>query len=134
MKHEFELTVRSTDVDMIGHVNHAQYLVYMEWARVEWMRGLGLTLGELKRRQILPVIVNVKVDYLKELLYDEKAKVISEPLRKGNKSSVIRQRIQNGSGDVVCEAEITWVMMDAVHRKATSLPREMEDWFQAVTC
>ncbi|TGU69096.1 acyl-CoA thioesterase, partial [Mesorhizobium sp. M00.F.Ca.ET.186.01.1.1] len=33
MAHRFAFTVQSTDIDVIGHVNNAKYLEYMEWAR-----------------------------------------------------------------------------------------------------
>lgn len=129
IKHEFGLTVRSTDVDMIGHVNHAQYLVYMEWARFEWLRDTGLTLEELTRRNLLPVVVRVQIDYKKELMMDEKVKVVSEPLRLGNKSAVIQQRVVDEQGNTACEAEVTVVMIDAASRRATSLPEEFREVF-----
>lgn len=129
MKHEFGLTVRSTDVDMIGHVNHAQYLVYMEWARFEWLRDAGLTLEELTKRNLLPVVVRVEIDYKKELIMDEKVNVVSEALRLGNKSAVIGQRVMDAEGNTACEAEVTVVMIDATSRRATSLPEEFREAF-----
>ncbi|MFC4077821.1 acyl-CoA thioesterase [Salinithrix halophila] len=132
MKHEFELTVRSTDVDMIGHVNHAKYLEYMEWARFEWMRGLGLTIEEMNRRRLMPVVVHVAVNYRKELRMDERVRVVSEPARLGNKSVVIAQRLYNSTAELVCEAEITSVVIDAVKRKAAPLPPEFQELFETV--
>ena len=48
MAHRYHLTVRSTDIDVIGHVNNAKYLEYMEWARFEWIWEQGFTLDELR--------------------------------------------------------------------------------------
>lgn len=130
MQHEFELTVRSTDVDMIGHVNNAKYLEYLEWARFDWFNRTGLTMEELQRRQTLPVVVNISISYRKELKFDERLRIVSEPLRVGGKSSVIGQKIYNSAGELACEADVTWVMIDARERKATELPPEVKEIFQ----
>ena len=41
MKFSIDLPVQFRDIDVMGHVNHATYLQYMETARVELARSLG---------------------------------------------------------------------------------------------
>jgi acyl-CoA thioester hydrolase len=41
VKFRIELPVQFRDIDVMGHVNHATYLQYMETARVELARSLG---------------------------------------------------------------------------------------------
>ncbi len=45
MKVRIELPVQFRDIDRMGHVNHAVYLQYMETARVELARRLGMIKG-----------------------------------------------------------------------------------------
>ena len=42
MKFRIKLPVQFRDIDRMGHVNHAVYLQYMETARVELARRLGM--------------------------------------------------------------------------------------------
>ena len=42
MRFRTELPVQFRDIDRMGHVNHAVYLQYMETARVELARSLGM--------------------------------------------------------------------------------------------
>jgi acyl-CoA thioester hydrolase len=42
LKFSIELPVQFRDIDVMGHVNNATYLQYMETARVELARRLGL--------------------------------------------------------------------------------------------
>lgn len=42
MKVRIRLPVQFRDIDRMGHVNHAVYLQYMETARVELARSLGM--------------------------------------------------------------------------------------------
>lgn len=39
------LSVRFSDCDLFGHVNHAVYFTYFEQCRLEWWRHLGGTTG-----------------------------------------------------------------------------------------
>ena len=41
MKFSVDLPVQFRDIDVMGHVNNATYLQYMETARVELARSLG---------------------------------------------------------------------------------------------
>ncbi|SDV99679.1 acyl-CoA thioester hydrolase/thioesterase-3 [Marininema mesophilum] len=132
MKHQFEVIARSTDVDMIGHVNHAKYLEYLEWARFDWMKELGFTMEEMKRRQLMPVVVHVSIHYRKELLIDEKIRIFSEPTRLGGKSAVLTQRMYDRAGNLACEAEITYVFIDAIKRKSAPIPEEFSAMFEAL--
>jgi thioesterase-3 len=124
-QHLFDITVRSTDVDFIGHVNNAKYLEYMEWARFDWMCQLGFTLEELQRRAIMPVVVNIVINYRKELRMLEQIQVRSSAVRWGEKSFVIRQEVFNQKGELACDADVTMVMIDAKTRRAAALPADL---------
>ncbi|MBO8164602.1 MAG: acyl-CoA thioesterase [Brevibacillus sp.] len=129
MEHVFETVVRSTEVDTIGHLNNAKYLEYMEWGRVDWMCQSGLTLEVLRGRGILPVVVNINVNFRRELGMGERVKVVSRPLHGGNKSFVIRHELYNQAGELACDADVTMVMIDANTRRATQPPEEISRLF-----
>lgn len=130
MEHVIEHTVRSTELDVIGHVNNAKYLEYMEWSRFDWIIGQGLSLDELQRRRISPVVVSIQINYRKELKLGEKIRIATKPLHKGNKSFVLYHFISNEAGDIVSDAEVTMVMIDARLRRATELPPEVLSLFE----
>ncbi|PMB08292.1 4-hydroxybenzoyl-CoA thioesterase [Fischerella thermalis CCMEE 5273] len=131
MKHEFQLVVRSTDVDMIGHVNNAKYLEYLEWARWEWLRQSGFGVKQIQERGLLPVIVHIDIAYRKELRLDDEVTIITEPLELRNKSSVMIQRIFKKQNELACEAKLTAVVIDAHTRRATELPPEWKRMFES---
>jgi len=53
VKFSIELPVQFRDIDVMGHVNHATYLQYMETARVELARSLGQVTEGFRSRFIL---------------------------------------------------------------------------------
>ncbi|TKI57254.1 acyl-CoA thioesterase [Brevibacillus antibioticus] len=127
MAHRYYLTVRSTDIDVIGHVNNAKYLEYMEWARFEWIWEQGFTLDELRRRAIMPVVVNININYRRELKMREEVTAVTTVVKVGEKSFVIRQELYNAADVLVADADVTMVMIDANTRQSISLPVELKE-------
>lgn len=127
MAHRFAFTVQSTDIDVIGHVNNAKYLEYMEWARFDWIWQLGFTLDELKRRAIMPVVVNININYRKELRMREEVYAITTALGVKEKSFVIRHELFNIHDELVADADVTMVMIDANTRRSILLPEELRE-------
>ncbi|MCS1350270.1 thioesterase family protein [Mechercharimyces sp. CAU 1602] len=130
MKHEYILTVRSTDVDMIGHVNNAKYLEYLEWARFDWLKQHGVTVESFRKWGIFPVVVNVNINYRKELLFDEEILITSYTKKMNTRSVVAHQIITNQAGDVIADADLTIVAIDGKKRKAITLPDDMKTMFE----
>jgi acyl-CoA thioester hydrolase len=59
-----QLRVRHYEVDQYGHVNHAQYVHYLEVARIEALDALGLSLAEMRRQGYLILAADLFVKYL----------------------------------------------------------------------
>jgi acyl-CoA thioester hydrolase len=59
-----QLKVRHYEVDQYGHVNHAQYVHYLEVARIEALDALGLSLAEMRKQGYLILAADLTVKYL----------------------------------------------------------------------
>ena len=59
-----QLKVRHYEVDPYGHVNHAQYVHYLEVARIEALEALGLSLPDMRRQGYLILAADLSVKYL----------------------------------------------------------------------
>jgi len=60
------LTVRSSELDAFGHVNHAVYLNYFEHARFEALEEAGFSFSVLDERKWGIFVVRIEVDYVAE--------------------------------------------------------------------
>lgn len=130
MEVHLELIVRSTEIDVNGHVNNAKYLEYLEWGREEWYEKNHLTYQSLLDLGIQTVTVNITIDYLKECTQGESLTVSTSPERAGNTSFVLLQKIQNAAGDLTAKAKVTLVTIDSHSRKATPLPQVLRSLFE----
>ena len=53
MLHEFRVRVYYEDTDMAGIVYHANYLKFIERARSDWVRGMGIDQNALRDNEAL---------------------------------------------------------------------------------
>ncbi|WP_270170663.1 acyl-CoA thioesterase [Paenibacillus sp. SYP-B4298] len=127
---ELEIVVRSTEIDVNGHVNNAKYLEYLEWGREEWYESSGLHYEVLKELGVLTVTANININYRKECVQGERLVVRTSPERIGTKSFVLSQQIMSQSGDVCADALITLVTIDTVTRHSTAVPQRLRAMFE----
>jgi acyl-CoA thioester hydrolase len=72
VEHLFDLRVYYEDTDLAGIVYYANYLKFIERARSEWVRGLGVDQVALKRDAGLVFAVRrVEADYLLPGVFDD---------------------------------------------------------------
>jgi len=117
------LRVPSSHIDMFGHCNHTHYLEYMEWARFSWAAHSGAPIPEMVQNGVGPAILRADVRYRRECLYDDELHVSVEPLSARRDIGRLRQVITRVvDGEIACEAELTFVMLDLRERRATRLP------------
>lgn len=64
---EYKMKVRDYECDSQGVVNNANYLHYFEATRHELMAKCGMTLDELTRANIIPVVRNANINYRNSL-------------------------------------------------------------------
>lgn len=76
MKYSFKTEVRGYELDSYGHVNNAVYVSYTEQARWEILKKAGL-LESFLERNLLLVVTETKIRYMRELKLFDKVEIIS---------------------------------------------------------
>lgn len=129
MEITLELVVRSTEIDVNGHVNNAKYLEYLEWGREEWYERAELHYDVFKRMGIHTVTVNININYRKECKQGDRLLVKTRPEKLGNTSFVLKQEIYNQKDELCADALVTNVTMDMKSRKGREVPPELKKLF-----
>jgi acyl-CoA thioester hydrolase len=97
MTHTFELRVYYEDTDLAGIVYYANYLKFIERARSEYVRELGVDQAALKRDSGLVFAVRrVEADYLSPAQFDDLLRVETAPLQVTPARLVLRQDVLRG--------------------------------------
>ncbi len=71
MKHK----VQYYETDMMGVVHHANYLHWMEEARIEWMNQIGFPYKKMEEEGILSPVKSIQVHYLKPCTFGDEVEI-----------------------------------------------------------
>lgn len=129
MEASLEIIVRSTEIDVNGHVNNAKYLEYLEWGREEWYEQASLPYDTFLELGIQTVTVNITINYRKECVQNDRLIITTKPERLGRTSYTLKQEIYNQRNELVADALVTSVTMDSSTRTSRPVPEELARLF-----
>ncbi|WP_290795956.1 tol-pal system-associated acyl-CoA thioesterase [Halomonas sp.] len=120
---EFRMPVRVyiEDTDAGGIVYYVNYLKYMERARSEWLRTLGITQRELLEAGIQLVVHRLECRYAKPARLDDSLEVSADVLSLGRVRLQFSQVVSR-CGEPLCEARVDIACIDATRLKPVSWP------------
>ena len=110
---ELKIRVYYEDTDAGGVVYYANYLKYLERARTEWLRTLGVdqtALATTERR--LFVVRNVEIQYRRPARLDDELTIHTHVEHWGRASIRFGQRAQRGD-ELLCQAVVTVCCVEA---------------------
>jgi len=81
---ECRLEVRSYELDSFGHVNNAVFLNYLEAAREDYLKQVGLSFDDFQRWGAFPVVRRASLEFLSPLRANDRIIIAGEmtPLRR----------------------------------------------------
>ena len=110
--HSFPIRVYYEDTDLAGIVYYANYLKFIERARSEWLRELGVDQLRLKAGGLVFAVRHLEADYLSPARFDDLLAVETGLNTLGSARIVMDQRVLRGDRllfaarvTVVCVAE-----------------------------
>ncbi|MGE3163399.1 MAG: acyl-CoA thioesterase [Planctomycetota bacterium] len=105
-------TVRSYELDSLGHLNNAVYFSWLEDASFVFLADHGLPFRAFAELGWYPIVAHARVDYRREILSGDRIVVRGWPLRYGTTSMRLGYRFEREpDGEVVAEAERVWVFV-----------------------
>ena len=113
--HQISLRVYYEDTDLAGIVYYANYLKFIERARSEWLRELGVDQSALKRDGLVFVVRRLEADYLSPAHFDDLVQVRTGVNALGSARITLCQNIIRDDR-VLFSAVVTLVCIDAAGR------------------
>ena len=135
MSFSFKFPTRWADFDPNNHMRHSAYNDYAAEARVRLFSASGLSLYEMNRLNIGPVLFQEHTNFLKEIGIGETLKV--EVLLKGCSEAGERfkflHKIYREDGNLSAEIEIYAAWLDLKKRKLTLPPSGILEVLDSMT-
>jgi len=120
-----QVRVYYEDTDAGGVVFYANYLKFLERARTEWLRDLGVNQSALAAsEQRLFVVHSLDMSYRKPARLDDLLTIRSRITRLGRASIHFAQRAER-DGELLAEGNIQVCCVDAIHMRPAELPADV---------
>lgn len=112
MSHSFEIRVYYEDTDMAGIVYYANYLKYIERARSDWVRGIGIDQNAMRDDDgVVFAVRRVEADYHAPARFDDQLKVRTQVQTVTGARLVMEQQVMRGA-DLIFSAVVTIVCLN----------------------
>lgn len=76
-----EVKIRVSETDLLGHVNNASYFIYIEEARVEFLKN-----ALPNRKDSSYIVASVKCDFIRQAYFGQSLVIKTKVSKIGNKS------------------------------------------------
>ncbi|WDT67308.1 acyl-CoA thioesterase [Cloacibacterium sp. TD35] len=116
------LRVRYGETDPMKYVYYGNYAEYLEVARVELFRTLGISYDEIEKRGIWLPVSEYKIKYLKPAFYDEVLEIHTYVKKIPGVKIEFEYEIYNDSKQKITEASTTLFFLDATTNKVSRCP------------
>jgi acyl-CoA thioester hydrolase len=125
---EWRVRIYYEDTDLGGVVYYANYLRFLERARSEWLRALGVSQSALLAdSRVLFAVTDVSIRYLSPARFEDLLVVTSELTRLKRASMTFGQTIRRESadGELLCEADVRAACLDADSMRPRAMPKSL---------
>ena len=126
---DYEVLIRESHLDTYGHVNNAVYLTLFEEARWQIITDRGYGFKRVHETKKGPIILEVNLKFMKELVLREKIRITLEVMFYKGKIFQMRQTMVKPNGEIACQMDCIAGFFDLAERKLI-LPNE--EWLAAI--
>ena len=120
------------DTDAGGVVYYANYLKFLERARTDWLRAMGVDQQQLRAQRCLQfVVVNITVDFLLPAVLHDEILVTATLERLAGATIHFKQTIERG-GEQLIDATVRVACLDSGTLKPRAIPKDLfTEWRNA---
>jgi len=120
---EIEIRVRYAETDQMGIVHHGNYALYLEMARIEWLRKLGISYKNMEENGIGLPVVSLSINFKKSAFYDDVIKVKTQLKKQPTALVNFDYILTNQNDELLCTAEVVLAFMDMKTKRPTRPPK-----------
>lgn len=128
--HVSEFRVRYSETDQMGVVYHAEYLVWCEVGRTDYIRGVGVSYAELEAQGLMLAVADATIRYHAPARYDDVIRVETRLVEVRSRAITFEYLMRNGStGERLATARTLLVSLDSTG-KPVPMPPEVRALMQ----
>ncbi|EUJ32388.1 acyl-CoA thioesterase [Listeria cornellensis] len=131
--HESIIVVRYAETDQMGIVYHANYLVWMEIGRTDFLESIGLRYFDMEQEGYISPVLDVHISYKQAMKYGQKA-VVKTWIKSYDGFRIVYgyEIRQEGGSDIHISGETEHIAVRKVDFKPVSTRRAFPAWHVAI--
>ena len=122
LTNEISFRIRYAETDQMGVVYHGNYAQYLEMARVEWLRDLGISYRDMEENGIMLPVVSLSISYMKPALYDDLVTVKVTLKKTPSVRIEFDYEMTNESDELLAKANTVLAFMDKEKKRPIRCP------------
>ena len=119
------IEVRYAETDQMGVVHHANYPIYFEQARVNWLRNIGMHYQEMEENGIMLPLSRLIIDYKKPARFGDILNVKTNLNALPSASIIFDYEIKNQHDDILTLGQTVLVFVDKKTRRPMRCPENI---------
>ncbi|MFQ3543223.1 thioesterase family protein [Halobacillus rhizosphaerae] len=128
---ETPIKVRYQETDMMGVVYHANYLVWFEMGRTDFIEGLGFKYYEIENQGVVSPVVDATVQFKTPVRYGEDVHVLTWLEAYDGLRITYGYKVVHESGDIAVTGQTQHVIVKKESFRPLSIRRSFPDWHKA---
>ncbi|APY07462.1 thioesterase [Winogradskyella sp. J14-2] len=127
---ETKIRVRYGETDQMGVVYHANYAVYFEVGRTEWLREFGLSYSAMESEGVMLPVISLQINYKNSARYDDVLKVKTKLKKIPTASIEFDYELIKENGELLATGNTVLAFIDAKRNRPTRCPKYLLDKLQ----
>lgn len=124
MVHKCELRVRYSDTDQMRRMHHGAFVDYLEVARIEMLRSMGISYAQLEGEGYALPVIELNIQYLGAAHYDDVIQFatqveVQSPIRLRFESELFVREAR------IAKARVDLACLDGVSFRPKKMPQEL---------
>ncbi len=133
MKHgESRFRVRYAETDQMGVVHHANYIIWFEQGRTDYMREIGVNYADVERSGLFLAVGEVQIRYGAPARYDDEIRVLTRIDRVQSRAVTFAYEVLRAGSDERLASGYTRLIAMDTNGTARTLPRDLLERFAEV--
>ncbi len=119
---EIFIRVRYAETDQMGVVHHANYALYLEMGRTEWLRRFQISYKEMEHNNVMLPVISMDLKFKKSAYYDDEIKVVTKLKKRPSVKIEFDYEIRNKKDEILVIASTVLAFIDANTKKPIRCP------------
>lgn len=119
--------VRYCETDRMGYFHHANYPLYFEIGRTEWLRKLGISYKEVEDHGVVMPVAEMNIKYFSPAFYDDEI-LIRTYLEKPPtvRITFVSEILRKSDNTLLCKGQVTLAFINKNTGKPVRNPEFMK--------